>query len=270
MSAHRNLNKNVLMVEQHPHLAFQVHERSLANKTILVTGAGAGIGEQAALIYAKAGAQVILLGRTVAKLEAVFDKIMALQASHPDLRQPSIVPLDLKGATASDYQGLADTIAHEYGALDGLLLNAGVLGNLCPFGQIEENEFDEVMQTNVKSHFLIVRAMLPLLKQTKMASVVFTTSSVGQKGRAFWGSYAISKFATNGMMEVLADEYKNSSVRFNCINPGATRTDMRAKAYPAENPNNLKTPADIMGPYVYLMSDISRGLTGQSLDCQPK
>lgn len=258
------------MVEQYPHLAFQIHEKSLANKTILVTGAGAGIGAEAALVYAKAGAQVILLGRTVHKLEAVYDEIIALQATHADIKQPSIVPLDLKGAKASDYQGLARTIEDQYKKLDGILLNASVLGNLCPFGQIEESEFDDVMQTNVKSHFLIAQAMLPLLKHTKLSSVVFTTSSVGRRGRAFWGTYAISKFATEGMMQVLADEHKNSLVRFNCINPGATRTDMRARAYPGEDPKTLKTPADIMATYVYLMSDISRGITGQSLDCQPK
>lgn len=258
------------MGEQYPHLAFQIHEKSLANKTILVTGAGAGIGKEAALVFAKAGAQVILLGRTVPKLECVYDEIMALKSTYADVLEPSIVPLDLYGAKGSDYKGLAGTIEAQYKKLDGLLLNASILGNLCPFGQIKESEFDEVMQINVKSHYLIVQAMLPLLKHTKLASVVFTTSSVGRKGRAFWGTYAMSKFATEGMMQVLSDEHKNSLVRFNCLNPGATRTDMRAKAYPGENPKSLKTPADIMAPYVYLMSDISRGITGQSLDCQMK
>jgi NAD(P)-dependent dehydrogenase (short-subunit alcohol dehydrogenase family) len=225
---------------------------------------------QAPALAKKAGAQVILLGRTVPKLEAVYDEIMALQANHSDVKQPSIVPLDLQGAKASDYRGLASTIENQYKKLDGILFNASILGSLCPFGQIEESEFDDVMQTNVKSHFLITKAMLPLLKYTKLSSVIFTSSSVGRKAKAFWGTYAISKFATEGMMQVLADEHKNSLVRFNCINPGATRTDMRAKAYPGEDPKTLKTAADIMAPYVYLMSDISRGITGQSLDCQPK
>jgi NAD(P)-dependent dehydrogenase (short-subunit alcohol dehydrogenase family) len=257
------------MVEEYPHLAFQIHEKSLINKTILVTGAGAGIGKAAALIYAKAGAQVILLGRTVSKLEAIYDEIMALQSSNTAIPQPSIVPLDLMGAKPSDYEGLASTIKSQFKKIDGILLNASILGTLCPFGQIKESEFDDIMQTNVKSHFLIIQAMLPLLKHTKLSSVVFTSSSVGKKGRAFWGTYAMSKFATEGMMQVLADEHKNSLVRFNCINPGATRTDMRAKAYPGEDPKTLKSPADIMAPYVYLMSEISRGITGQSLDCQP-
>lgn len=253
------------MPEQIPHLSFLIHERSLENKTILVTGAGDGIGKTAAITYAQAGAAVILLGRTVAKLEAVYDEIVALGAP-----QPSIVPLDMRGAKLSDYEGLAGTIEGQYKALDGILFNASVLGNLCPFEQIKETEYQEVMQVNVNSQFLIVKAMLPLLKRTQLASVAFTTSSVGRKGRAFWGSYSISKFATEGMMQVLADEFKNSQLRFNCINPGATRTQMRAKAFPGEEPKSIKTADQIMSTYVYLMSDISRGFTGQSLDCQNK
>lgn len=259
-----------LMFEQLPHLAFDIHEVCLANKTILVTGAGSGIGRTAAITYAKAGANVILLGRTTSKLESVYDEIMEHAEQDPPTIVPSIVPLDMAGATFRDYQGLAQTIAQQYKRLDGVLFNASVLGSLCPFEQIEENEYDEVMQINARSHFLMTKALLPLLKQNQTASVVYTSSSVGRVGRAFWGPYAISKFATEGMMQVLADEYKNTELRFNCINPGATRTTMRAAAFPAEDPKTLKTAEDIMPSYVYLMSDVSRGVTGQSLDCQPK
>lgn len=254
------------MIEQYPHLAFETHEQSLVNKTILVIGAGDGIGKAAALAYANCSANVILLGKTLSKLESVYDEIIKDNKTS----EPSIVPLDLMGAVSKDYQGLAETIESQYGRLDGVLFNASVLGNLCPFEQIEEKEFDELMQVNVRSQFLFIKALLPLLKKTKLSSVIFTTSSVGRKGRAFWGTYSMSKFATEGMMQVLADENKNSLVRFNCINPGATRTKMRAKAFPAEDPSSLKTPKEIMASYVYLMSDISRGITGQSLDCQPK
>jgi len=248
-----------------PHLEFETHEKSLADKVILVTGAGAGIGKVAAITYASAGATVILVGRTVSKIERVYDAIV--EAGAP---QPSIVPMDLAGATALHYKGLADTIMGEYGRLDGVLFNAGILGTLCPFAEIKESEFDEIMQVNVKSQFLMLQALIPALKKNETASVAFTSSGVGRKGRAFWGTYSLSKFATEGMMQVLADEHKNTALRFNCINPGATRTDMRAKAYPAENAKQLKTPEQIMPAYVYLMSDVSKGVTGQSLDCQPK
>ncbi|MBT1451981.1 YciK family oxidoreductase [Glaciecola sp. XM2] len=248
-----------------PHLSFSPSPTALQSKVILVTGAGDGIGKTAALTYASLGATVILLGRTVEKLEGVYDQIVA--AGHP---QPSIVPMDLAGATAQHYQGLADTINGEYGKLDGVLLNAGILGALCPFAEIKSKEYDNVMQVNVNSQFYLLQALLPLLKHNKTASVIFTSSGVGRVGRAFWGTYSISKFATEGMMQVLADEFKNSGLRFNCINPGATRTDMRAKAYPAEDALLLKTPEDIMATYTYLMADDSMGITGQSLDCQPK
>ncbi len=249
----------------HPHLFFQSHEQSLAGKIILITGAGDGIGKEAAITYANCGATVILLGRTVKKLEDVYDAILASKGP-----EPSIVPLDMTGATLQHYEGMAETILAEYGKLDGVLFNASVLGNLCPFGQIKEKEFNEVMQVNVRSQFLMTKALLPIVKKSDATSVVFTTSSVGRQGRAFWGAYAISKFATEGMMQTLADEYKNSSIRFNCINPGGTRTNMRAKAFPAEDPTTLKTASQIMATYVYLMSDVSRGVNGESLDCQPK
>lgn len=237
----------------------------LNNRTILITGAGDGIGAQAAKTFASFGATCILLGRTVAKLEAVYDEIVALQ--HPE---PAIIPLDLKGATSTHYSDMARTIAEQFGQLDGLLHNASVLGHLAPFTDISASEWQEVMQINLNAAAFMTQALIPVLRKSDDASVVFTSSGVGRKGRSFWGTYAISKFATEGMMQVLADEYKNKSVRFNCINPGATRTTMRASAFPAENAETLKTPADIMPLYLYLMGPDSKEVNGQSLDCQPK
>lgn len=237
----------------------------LKNKTILITGAGDGIGKSAAVHYAKLGATVILLGRTVKKLEAVYDLIV--NSGGP---QPAIVPLDLKGATRQHYKDMASTIDSQFGKLDGILHNASVLGHLEPFNQISEDIWNEVMQVNLTSQFNMTQALLDVLQKAPSASVIFTTSSVGSKGRAFWGSYSISKFATEGMMQVLADEYDNSSLRFNCINPGGTRTTMRAKAFPAEDPNTLKTADDIMPVYCYLMGDDSRKENGKTFTAQPK
>ncbi|GGD74276.1 YciK family oxidoreductase [Lacimicrobium alkaliphilum] len=246
-------------------LSYQVTENALQNKVILITGAGDGIGKTAALNFARKGAEVILLGRTVEKLEKVYDQIVSDGG-----KEPAIVPLDLNGATASHYQQLAQTIREQFGRLDGLLHNASVLGHLRPFVQIPEQEWQQVMQVNLNSVFLMTQALIPVLKLSETASVVMTSSGVGRQGRAYWGTYAISKFATEGMMQLLADEYSGSSIRFNCINPGATRTSMRAKAYPGEDPNQLKTPEDIMPVYLYLMSDESKEVNGQSLDAQPK
>ncbi|MGF1741695.1 YciK family oxidoreductase [Vibrio profundum] len=244
---------------------YSVSDHALNNKVILITGAGAGIGKQAALHYAKHGATVILLGRTVEKLEQTYDEIEA--AGYP---QPAIIPLDMKGASKQHYQDMSETIEGQFGRLDGVLHNAGVLGDLAPFEQIDEATFDNVMQVNVKSQFMMTQALLPLLRLSDDARIVFTSSTVGHIGRAFWGTYAISKFATEGMMQVLADELSDSSIRVNAINPGGTRTSMRAKAFPAEDAGLLKTPEDIMPLYVYLMAPEGKEVNGQCIDAQPK
>ncbi|MGR6833820.1 YciK family oxidoreductase [Aliivibrio wodanis] len=244
---------------------YQVSADALKNKTILVTGAGDGIGKQAAIHYAQHGATVILLGRTVAKLEAVYDEIEA--AGYPT---PAIVPLDLKGATKQHYIDMAETIQSQFGKLDGLLHNAGLLGMLSPFEQFEEAIFDEVMQINVKAQFLMTQALLPVLQQSDDARIIFTTSTVGHQGRAFWGAYAISKFATEGMMQTLAHEMEGTQVKVNAINPGGTHTRMRAQAFPAEDISLLKTPKDLMPLYIYLMAPESLGVNGQCIDAQPK
>ena len=238
---------------------------ALKDKVILITGAGSGIGKQAAITFSSYGATCILLGRRVDMLEQTYDEITALGYS-----EPSILPLDMQGATTKHYQQMAQTIVHEYGRLDGCLHNASQLGNLCQFKDIESQQWNDVLKVNVTATAQMTQALLSPLSLANSASIVFTSSSVGRKGRAFWGSYSVSKFATEGMMQVLADEYKSSSMRFNCINPGATRTEMRAKAYPAEDPLTLKTAEDIMPTYVYLMSDESKNENGQSFDCQPK
>ena len=237
----------------------------LDKKTILVTGAGDGIGKQAALHYAKYGATVILLGKTVVKLESVYDEIINNGGN-----EPAIVPLDLKGATAKHYQDMASTISDQFGCLDGLLHNASILGHLGPFAQISEQDWQDVFQINVTSQFLMTQALLPILKKATHSSVIFTTSSVGLKGVAYWGPYSVSKFATQGMMQILADEYDNSTIRFNCINPGATKTAMRAKAFPAESTADLKTTEQIMPLYLYLMDAETSRDNGQTFDAQPK
>ncbi|MCE7576152.1 YciK family oxidoreductase [Aliivibrio fischeri] len=244
---------------------YQVSSDALKNKVILVTGAGDGIGKQAALHYAQHGATVILLGRTIAKLEAVYDEIEAA-----GYLTPAIVPLDLKGATKQHYVDMAETIQSQFGKLDGLLHNAGLLGMLSPFEQFEESIFDEVMQINVKAQFLMTQALLPVLQQSDDARIVFTTSTVGHQGRAFWGAYAISKFATEGMMQTLAHEMEGTTVKVNAINPGGTHTRMRAQAFPAEDISLLKTPKDIMPLYVYLMAPEGVNVHSQCIDAQPK
>ena len=247
------------------HINFQPSSDELSGKVILITGAGDGIGKTAAITYAGLGAEIILLGKTVKKLENVYDEIV-----NAGYKEPSIIPLDMKGATVQNYKDMAATIEQEYGKLDGLLNNASMLNSLNPIEHIYEDAFDKVMKVNFKATFFLTQALLPVLKKSPAASIVFTSSGVGRKGRAFWGEYAFSKFATEGLMQTMADEFGHTSIRTNCINPGATKTKMRAKAYPAEDTSKLKTTEQLMPSYVYLMSDTSKKVNGHSLDVQPK
>ncbi|MBA2777388.1 YciK family oxidoreductase [Billgrantia kenyensis] len=237
----------------------------LQDRIILVTGAGDGIGREAALCFARHGATVILLGRTIAKLEKVYDEIEA--AGGP---QPAIFPLNFEGATLKDYHDMAETLHKEFGRLDGILHNAGLLGRITPFEQYNPELWDQVMQVNINGPVWMTQALLPLLQASPDASVVFTSSGVGRKGRAYWGAYAVSKFATEGFMEVLADEVEHlGTLRVNTLNPGATRTKMRADAYPGEDPQTLRTPEQIMPTYLWLMGPDSKGYNGQRFDAQP-
>ncbi len=235
----------------------------LTGRTILITGAGRGIGAQAARTYAAYGATVLLLGKTEKHLNAVYDEILA--AGHAE---PVVIPLDLEKASPEAYTELAAMIEAEFGHLDGLLHNASILGPRTPLEQLAGDNFAKVMQINVNAMFMLNSAMLPLLRLAPDASVIFTSSSVGRKGRAYWGAYAVSKFATEGLMQVMADELDDTAIRANSLNPGGTRTDMRAHAYPGENPDNNPTPAEIMPLYLYLMGPDSIGVTGQAFNAQ--
>ena len=245
---------------------FVPSDNCLDGKTILVTGAGDGIGRVAALTYARYGATVLLLGRTSSKLEYVYDEIESLGG-----KQPAMLPMNLEGATYAEMQQLEGLINKEVGQLDGILHNAGMLGQLTPLEMYDVDTFAQVMKVNFTSTFMLTQALLPLLKDAENGSVVFTSSTVGTHPRAFWGAYALSKQAVEGMSDIFTQETQNTTnLRFNCVNPGGTRTNMRAHAYPGESPMSLKTPEDIMAGYVCLMSDASIGVRGQVVELQPK
>lgn len=236
----------------------------LHQRVILVTGAGAGIGRALAKAAAGLGATVILHGRTVSRLEAVYDEIMSRGGP-----EPAIFPLDLERATGEDYDRLSGAIESQWGRLDGLVQNAGILGSRTPIEHHDVGEWQRVLHVNLTAPFILCRCLLPLLMKSEDASVIFTSSGVGRTGKAYWGAYAVSKFGVEGLSQVLADELENKPrLRVNAINPGATRTAMRAAAYPAEDPDNLKTPEEILGVYLYLLGPESRGVSGASFDAQ--
>lgn len=238
----------------------------LKGKNILVTGAGDGIGKVAALTYAKYGATVLLLGKTASKLEEVYDEIEANGGA-----EPAMLPMNLESASYTEMQQLAILVEREVGHIDGILHNAGMLGVLTPLEMYDPIIFEQVMKVNFNATFMLTQALFPLLKAAQSGSVVFTSSGVGSTPRAFWGAYALSKLAVEGMSDIFTQEtQKTTALRFNCINPGATRTQMRAMAYPSENPNTLVAPEDLMNAYVALMTDAAAGIKGQVIELQPK
>ncbi len=241
---------------------YQPRPDLLRDRIILVTGAGSGIGAAAACSFAAHGATVVLLGRTVARLEAVYDRIE--EAGGP---QPAIYPMDLEGATTQDYADLAQRLEESFGRLDGLLHNAAMLGTRTPVDQYPPEIWARVMHVNCTAPFLLTQAVLPLLRRSHDASVLFTGAQVGRRGWAYWGAYAVSNAAVENFMEVLAHELEgSSSVRVNSIDPGAVQTTMRRIAFPAEDRETVAMPEDIMPAYLYLMGPDSSGITGGRFD----
>ena len=236
----------------------------LSDRIILITGASDGIGRALAIRAAELGGQIILHGRNVKKLEKVYDEIDSIKSA----LRPSIAVVDLASANSNAYESLASNLEQEFGRLDGLVHNAGIIGGRFSIEQYDAVQWQQVMHVNVTAAFAITQVLLPMLKQADDPSVIFTSSGVGRTGRAHWGAYAVSKFATEGLSQVLADEHRSGKLRANCVNPGATRTNMRLEAYPAEDRDALKRPEEILAAYLYLLGPDSRGVTGESFDAQ--
>lgn len=245
--------------------AYQAPHDLLKNHVILVTGAGSGIGKAVALASAKCGATLLLAGRTPAKLERTYDAIA--NSGGPGA---VICPINLEGADADDFEKLNAEIESQFGRLDGLVNNAGILGQRTPLNHYKADLWESVIKTNVSAQYQLTQALMPSLEASSTgASIIFTSSGVGREGRAFWGAYAVSKFAVEGLVQTWAAEVEGmGTLRINAINPGATRTQMRANAYPAENPERLKTPDDIVPAYLYLLGADSLGVNGHSIDAQ--
>ena len=243
---------------------FAITPSLLAGRNVLITGASRGLGQAIAGACAAAGAQTVLLARDVKALEATADAIVA--AGH---LEPRLLALNLEAAGVDHYAEVRDLLLAQCGALDGLVLNAGMLGELSAFGNIEPTSWARVFQVNVHANFLLLQALLPLLQAAPRASVLAVSSGVGRRGRAYWGAYAASKFALEGLVEVLADEWRGSTaLTINSVNPGRCRTRMRASAYPAEDVDTLPLPETLAPGFVYLLSDAAKDCNGRQFDLQ--
>lgn len=248
------------------HQRFEPGSEALRGRVIAITGAGEGIGRALALTAAAHGAQLVLIGRTVAKLEQVHRRIVELNRA-----KASIAALDLEHAVARDYDQLADAVQTRYGRLDGLVHNAGILGMLAPIEHYDVPTWCRVLHVNLTAAFALTQVLLPALHASQDASIIFTSSGAGRVAKAYWGAYAVSKFGVEALSQTLADELEaGGRIRVNALNPGAVRTRLRAQAYPAEDPRALVRPEDVLRPYLWLLSADSRGVTGQSLNCQAR
>ncbi len=236
----------------------------LKSKVILVTGGGSGIGRQAGLTFAAFGAEVILLGKNSSNLNETYSLF-----EKNNLKKPILQAIDFEIAEEEDFKKISEAVLKEFGKLDGLLNNASILGTKTSIQNYDIKEWRRVSKINFESSLLLTRSLLPILLIPDNSSIAFTSSGVGRKGKAYWGAYAISKFATEGLVQILSEELeKTSGIRVNAINPGAVRTKMRAEAYPAEDPNTLKNPKEIMNAYLFLMGIDSLGITGKSIEAQ--
>jgi len=236
----------------------------LKDRVILVTGAGDGLGRAAARCLAAHGATLILLGRTIRKLEQVYDDIE--QAGGP---KPAIYPMNLEGAIPKDYLDLAQVLDSEFGRLDGLLHNAALLEGLTPIANYDIELWYRILQVNLNAPFMLTHALLGLLHRSADASVVFTADQVSESGQAYWGAYAVSKGGSETLMKLLASELEaNTHIRVNSLDPGRVRTGMTLKVYPGRDPAEWPTPDAILPAYLYLLGPDSRGVTGQVLRAQ--
>ena len=238
---------------------YQAPNQHLKNRVIIVTGAGQGIGQTAAIAFAKQGATVILVGSTQSKLEATYDIIQA-----QNLPEALIFPMDLNKATEDDFKAMAEGIYQQLGRLDGILHNATDFNNLSPLEIQTAAQFEEMFRINVIAPFALTKACLPLLERAANASVIFTSNSSSQTPKAYWGSHGISKNATDFMMQMWAQELENRpNIRLNSIVPGALQSPQRKKTHPGEVHANLPIIESAMPLYLYLMGDDSSGVTGK-------
>ncbi len=236
----------------------------LTNHVILITGAGGGLGGTAALALAKRGAQIILLDKSIPKLEAVYDQVKAENAP-----EPILYPFDLAGANEEEYQALADKIEEKYGSLQGVLHSAVEFSGFTPLSLHSTKDWGHTLNVNLNAPFLLSRVLLPVLQKSETASIVFTSDSSVRAAAAFSGAYGVSKIALEGMAKILAEELESfNKIRVNIFVPGPVDSPLRRRAYPAENKGRLPEMKSLGDVYLYLFGSQSLGVTGQTIDAR--
>lgn len=235
---------------------------ALAGRVVLVTGAYGGLGEAAARACAQAGAEVVLLGRKVPRLNRVYD---ALKALGPE---PAIYPLDLEGASPADYADMASRIETEFGRLDGVLHAAAEFKGLTPLAITEPEDFLRAIHVNLTAPWLLTQACLPLLKRGPDAAIVFVADETARVGRAYWGGYGVAKHGLEGLVRVLHDELENTRIRVSALEPGPMRTNLRARAFMEDRVNSAPAPSVYAAACVHLLSSAGAAQRGRVWACR--
>jgi len=231
----------------------------LKGKRALITGGSKGIGKGIAEAYLKQGAQIIICGRGEESLKSAHEEL----TPYGDI---SFITADI--ADKGDVNRLASEIQKKWGNLDILVNNASILGIKAKIIDYPEDLWEKVIHINLNAQFFVTKALLPLLIKSDNSSIINLSSTVGRVGRKGWGAYSASKFGVEALTQILAQEMEPHNVRVNSVNPGGTSTDMRAGAYPDEDPNTLPTPLDISLVFIYLASDESIGVSGKEFDAR--
>ena len=239
---------------------YKVKQNELNSKVILVTGANKGFGLAISMDLAKAGATVIMLGRDLSSLEYAYDAVV-----DAGYKEPILYPLDLEGASPENYQELQDNIIEKFNRLDGLIHNAAILGTQMPIDQYDIKLWYSTLQINLSAPFMLTQFLIPALKKSDDARILFLSSSVGRKARAYWGAYSVSKFGLEGLALTLSEELEKTKIKVNTINPGKMRTEMRRTAYPAEDASTLPKPEEKSSVIVYLLSKEAERINGEQL-----
>ena len=227
---------------------------SILNKSILITGSSDGIGRSLAIEFSKLGANIILLGRNSEKLDAVYDLLDHSHVSQKHL----ILEADLALLSNEAAQEIFIAISQEFEVLDGIIHNAALLGTMSSLEDYDLSTWDEVIKVNLRAPFILTKTLKVMLENASLPRLIFTSSGVANKGRSFWGAYSVSKFGIKGLAEIFKDELEaTTKIKVFNFDPGKTRTNMRAAAYPAEDPNTLKSPTELIDCYLWFFQEES-------------
>ena len=225
----------------------------LKNKNILITGASNGIGKSLSENLSKYGANVIMLSRNENSLDAIYDSLKKKYQTNP-----CILKCDLENIDDEKSQEIANIISKNYQNLDSIIHNAAILEKMSDIESFDLQTWDKVMRVNLTSSFVLSKYLIPLMKSSTTPRIIFTTSSVGKKGKAFWGAYSVSKAGVNALSDILSDELESiSNIKVFNFDPKATKTNMRAMAYPAEDPSANKNPDQLINYYLWMLSEKS-------------